>query len=69
MFPGSFQFDIFRQQRREMEISVNSAEPTLDSEMEQRLAAEQVKTRQVEKELAIEIQVGQEIVFWGDLEI
>jgi len=49
-----------RQQRREMEISVNSAEPTLDSEMEQRLAAEQVKTRQVEKELAIEIQMKAE---------
>jgi len=39
---------------------VNSAEPTLDSEMEQRLAAEQVKTRQVEKELAIEIQMKAE---------
>jgi len=49
-----------RQQRLQLEASVNSIDPSAESELEQQLSQEQAKTRQAERELSLEVQMKAE---------
>jgi len=49
-----------RQQRRELELNVSRLEPTMESDLAQKLSQEQMKTKQVEKELSLEVQMKAE---------